>query len=232
METNNNSLVKIDRAAQCPALQLSQKEFLTQFNPDQCAEKFKADIIPLDCAKHQDLPLLSDISKQYGREILITYIYVWITNTLDYFGKKYPDNNVIKTCISDCLKGREYLNIADVNMIFSDLRRTASDVNMPRFVKAFADYASERAASYYESQLRKDDVLKKHGYMPKEMSESETLKKLNESVIEYQMQEAERKARLELVELNQNYRLSEAIKHFKQNVYGNAKTTNKNNHDS
>jgi NOL1/NOP2/fmu family ribosome biogenesis protein len=103
---------------------------------------------------------------------------------------------------------------------------------MPRFVKAFADYASERAASYYESQLRKDDVLKKHGYMPKEMSESETLKKLNESVIEYQMQEAERKARLELVELNQNYRLSEAIKHFKQNAYGNAKTTNKNNHDS
>ncbi|MBQ4408840.1 MAG: hypothetical protein II852_17720 [Bacteroidales bacterium] len=216
METNSNSLVKVDRAAQIPALQLSKKEFLTQFNPDQCTERFKADIIPLDCAKRQDLPLLADISRQYGREVLITYIYVWITNTLDYFGKKYPDNNVIKTCISDCLKGREYLNIADVNMIFSDLRRTASDVNMPRFVKAFADYAAERAASYYENQLRKDDVLKKHGYMPKEMSESEIQKKLNESVIEYQMQDAERKARLELVELNQNYHLHEVLKMAKK----------------
>ena len=52
--------------------------------------------------------------------------------------------------------------------------------------------------------------------MPKEMSESETLKKLNESVIEYQMQEAERKARLELVELNQNYHLQEVLKMAKK----------------
>ncbi len=207
---SNNSLVKVDRAAQIPALQLSQKEFLTAYNPDQCAEQFKTDLIPLDCARRQDLPLLADISRQYGREVLITYIYIWITNTLDYFGKKYPDNNVIKTCISDCLKGREYLNIADVNMIFSDLRRTASDVNMPRFVKAFADYASERAASYYENQLRKDDVIKKHGYMPKEVQDIE--KKLAETVIEYQMQEAQRKAHLELVELEHDYRLSNAMK--------------------
>ena len=211
---SNNSLVKVDRAAQIPALQLSQKEFLTAYNPDQCAEQFKTDLIPLDCARRQDLPLLADISRQYGREVLITYIYIWITNTLDYFGKKYPDNNVIKTCISDCLKGREYLNIADVNMIFSDLRRTASDVNMPRFVKAFADYAAERAASYYENQLRKNDVIKKHGYMPKEVPETEIAKKLTDTMIEYQMQEAQRKARLELAELEQKYRLSELSKMF------------------
>ncbi|MCR4561256.1 MAG: hypothetical protein K5685_14380, partial [Bacteroidales bacterium] len=138
------------------------------------------------------------------------FVCLWITEILDYYGKKYPTESVIKTCASDCLKGRLYLNIADINLIFGDIRRTASDINMPRIVKAFADYAAERAASYYENQLRKDDVIKKHGYMPKEVPDIE--KKLAETVIEYQMKEAQRKARLELAELEHDYRLSNAMK--------------------
>ena len=205
-------LVKKSEAGRLPALQLNQKEFLQAFSPVKCVKAFQADIIPLDCARRSDVPTLIDIKKQYGEDYLTGFVCLWITEILDYYGKKYPSENVIKTCASDCLKGRLYLNIADINLIFGDIRRTASDINMPRIVKAFEDYCAERAASYYEKRLREDDVLKKHGYAKKPVPDGDFSEKLANAVIERQMEQAKKDADLELLKLNQDYQLHEVLK--------------------
>lgn len=220
METpiNNNQLVKVDRAATVPALQLSKAEFLKNFSPVKCLKQFQSDNAPLTCANHTDLPSIVDIKLQYGDDYLIGYLKLWIINCFEYFGVKPPDGDRLEEAVLLCTENRQYLNLSDINLIFGNIKRKYMDISLQKIRKAFEDYADERAAAFYDNQLHSDDVIKKHGYMPKEMSESETLKRLNETVIEYQMQAAEREAHLELVELNQNYRLSEAIKHFKQNA--------------
>ena len=209
--------VRPSEAGRLPALQLNQKEFLQAFSPVKCVKAFQADIIPLDCARRSDVPTLTDIKNKYGEDYLTGFVCLWITEILDYYGKKYPTENVIKTCASDCLKGRMYLNIADINLIFGDIRRTASDINMPRIVKAFEDYCAERAASYYEKRLREDDVLKKHGYAKKPIPESDFSGKLANAVIERQMEQAKKDADLELLKLNQDYQLHEVLKKIKRN---------------
>ncbi len=202
-------LVKKSEAGLKPALQLNQKEFLQTFSPIKCVTMFEADIIPLDCARRSDVPSLIDIKKQYGEDYLTGFVCLWITEILDYYGKKYPSENVIKTCALDCLKGRMYLNIADINLIFGDISRTASDINMPRIVKAFADYANERATSFYEKKLSEDDVIKKHGYMPKPIAD--IAKQTAEAMQEFQLQQAQKQAQLELAELNRIYHLQSIL---------------------
>ena len=209
------NLVKNSEAGRLPALQLNQKEFLQAFSPIKCVTMFEADIIPLDCARRSDVPSLIDIKKQYGEDYLTGFVCLWITEILDYYGKKYPSENVIKTCALDCLKGRMYLNIADINLIFGDIRRTASDINMPRIVKAFEDYAAERAASYYEKKLRENDVVQKHGYAKKTISENNFNNQLAQALLERQMDQARKQAETELMKLQHNYQLHEVISKIK-----------------
>ena len=90
-------LVKKSEAGLKPALQLNQKEFLQTFSPIKCVTMFEADIIPLDCARRSDVPSLIDIKKQYGEDYLTGFVCLWITEILDYYGKKYPSENVINT---------------------------------------------------------------------------------------------------------------------------------------
>ena len=205
-------LVKRSEAGSKPALQFNQKEFLQAFSPLKCVTAFESDLTPLDCAKRTDIPTLIDIKNKYGEDYLTGFVCLWITEILDYYGKKYPSENVIKTCASDCLKGRLYLNIADINLIFGDLRRTALDINMPRIVKAFADYATERAASFYEKRLREDDVIKKHGFIPKSIDDIAT--KTAETMLENQLEQAKKEADLELWELNRKYHLKNLLDTF------------------
>jgi len=220
METQtNNSLVKVDRAEQIPALKLSKVEFLKNFSPVKCLKQFQNIQTSLDCAQHKDLPTAIDLKLQYGEEYMIGYVKLWIINCFEYFDKKTPEGDRLDEGAIFCLDGRQYLNIADINLIFSSIKRTFADVTLPRIVKAFADYANERATAFYEKRLREDDVLKKHGYIPKKIEDIAT--KTIEAIQEHQLEQAKKEANLELMELNRQYHLQNILDIF------NAKKVNK-----
>lgn len=215
METPiSNSLIKVDRAEQVPALKLSKVEFLKTYSPVKCLKQFKDTQTPLDCAKQKDLPTAIDLKLQYGEEYMIGYVKLWIINCFEYFDKKPPEGDRLDEGAIFCLDGRQYLNIADINLIFSDIKRTFADVTLPRIVKAFADYANERATAFYEKRLREDDVLKKHGYIPKPIGD--IARQTAETMQEFQLQQAQKQAQLELAELNRIYHLQTILEGAKK----------------
>ncbi len=231
METHKiNSLVKVDRAAQVPALKLSKTEFLQTFSPVKCLKQFKSDIIPLDCSRHTDLPTLTDIRNHYGDEYLTGYIKLWIINCFEYYGTKPPDGDRLEEAVMFCVENRNYLNISDVNLIFGDIKRNYMDITLQRIVRAFADYADERAAAFYDKKLREDDIVKKHGYIPKPIED--IVNKTAELLIERHLLKAQKDAELELIKLNHDYRLSESIKYYKTKAHENTANTQRNDNDN
>lgn len=209
------TLKPVDRAAQVPALQLSKTEFLQTFSPVKCLKQFKTDTTPLSCAQHNDIPTATDLRLQYGDDYLTGYIKLWIINCFEYFGAKPPDGDRLEEAVTFCLEKRYYLNLSDITLIFSNLKRNYMDITLQRIVKAFADYADERAVSYYEKKLKENDVIQKHGYMPSPVND--IAKQTAESMIEHQLEQAKKDADSELLKLNQDYQLHEVLKKIKRN---------------
>lgn len=204
-----------DRSAQLPALQLSKIEFLKAFSPVKCLRTFKEDSAVM-CASNSSIPTAFDLKKTYGEEYLIGYVKLWIINCFEYFDKKPPEGDRLEEGVLLCLENRYYLNLADINLIFKEIKRTYQDVSLPKIRKVFEEYTARRADEFYTAQLSKDDVLKKHGYAKKPIPESDFSEKLANAVIERQMEQAKKDADLELLKLDHDYRLHEVLKVLKK----------------
>lgn len=199
-----------DRSAQLPALQLSKIEFLKAFSPVKCLRTFKEDSAVM-CASNSSIPTAFDLKKTYGEEYLIGYVKLWIINCFEYFDKKPPEGDRLEEGVLLCLENRYYLNLADINLIFKEIKRTYQDVSLPKIRKVFEEYTARRADEFYTAQLSKDDVIKKHGYAPQTPDDNTFLENLSEKIIDCQMEAAKRVAQVELVKLQHEYKLSNAL---------------------
>lgn len=208
-------IVKVDRAEQLPALQLSKVEFLKAFSPVKCLRNFKDDTA-VKCASNSEMPTAFDLKKAYGEEYLIGYVKLWIINCYEYFDKKPPEGDRLEEGVLLCLENRYYLNLADINLIFKEIKRTYQDVSLPKIRKVFEEYSTQRAEDFYNAQLSKNEVIKKHGSELPQLDDASFLDELSEKMIECQLEAARRQALSELATLQYHYKLSNALNIIKE----------------
>lgn len=208
-------IVKVDRTAQLPALQLSKVEFLKAYSPVKCLRTFKEDTA-VACASNGEMPTANDLKKVYGEEYLIGYVKLWIINCFEYFDKKPPEGDRLEEGVLLCLENRYYLNLADINLIFKEIKRTYQDVSLPKIRKVFEEYTAQRAEDYYNAQLSRNEVIKKHGCELPTLNEDTFLEQLSETIMDSQMEAARRQAVAELATLQYHYKLSNALKIIKE----------------
>jgi len=148
-----NALAKVDRAAQLPALQLSGPEFLRTFAPSKCLKAMARYKTPLQCSTAKDIPSVADIRKAYGEEYITGYIKLWIINLYEFFGKSPLSDAQLDEAAFLALDGRHYLNLADINAVFTQLKKATADISPQKIVRAFEEYDGRRAAEYYNHSV-------------------------------------------------------------------------------
>ena len=176
--TKENSLTIIN-ANTLPALQLSKEEFLKTFSPAKCLRAMAKYKTPVQCSLAADVPTIAAVRKTYGEEYISGYIKLWIMNLYDFFGKQPLNDMQLDEAAFLCIEGRYYLNLADINAVFTILKKSAADINPQKIVKAFEDYDIRRAKDFYNHTLTTDvhpdygtrtadlKLLKINNYKPK-----------------------------------------------------------------
>lgn len=169
MEHNNktnepqktSALVVKPRIESLPSLQLSPMDFLKAFSPVKCLKQMQKINTPVKCAKAAELPTLVDIKLKYGDDYLVGYFQLWIDNLEDFVGQSENTRLTsaqLEEITTLCLDSRGYLNIADVNIVFTNLKKTITgNVTGQKIVKAFEDYDAKRAAQFFEDSLKSHD---------------------------------------------------------------------------
>lgn len=148
-----NALEKVDRAAQLPALQLSKPEFLQTFSPAKCLKAMAKYKTPLQCSQASEIPTVAAIRKAYGEEYITGYIKLWIVNLYEFFGKQPLSDAQLDEAAFLALDGRYYLNLADINAVFTQLKKATADISPQKIVRAFEEYDSRRATEYYNHSV-------------------------------------------------------------------------------
>lgn len=162
-----------------PALQLSKAEFLQAFSPAKCLKAMAKYKTPLQCSRAADVPTVAGIRKAYGEEYISGYIKLWIVNLYEFFGKQPLSDAQLDEAAFLAVDARYYLNLADINAVFTGLKKSASDISPQKIVKAFEDYDCRRASEFYNHSVAEETfpdygtrtadlkLLKINNYKPK-----------------------------------------------------------------
>ncbi|MBR4440152.1 MAG: hypothetical protein IKS00_01260 [Bacteroidales bacterium] len=136
-----------------PALQLSKTEFLQAYSPAKCLKAMAQYKTPLQCSTAKEIPTVAAIRKTYGEEYISGYIKLWIVNLYEFFGKSALSDAQLDEAAFLALDGRYYLNLADINAVFTSLKKASTDISPQKIVRAFEDYDGRRAAEYYNHSV-------------------------------------------------------------------------------
>ncbi|MCQ2976336.1 MAG: hypothetical protein MJ211_16160 [Bacteroidales bacterium] len=167
-----NQLAKVTQIAirqnACPALKLSNTEFLVEMAP-RIVTIAQRNCNSVSLAIVSDLPSLVDVKCVYGVEYAIGYIKLWIQNLCEYLGDKFTMTKAQIDETANLIYADNYfLNIADVNIVFSRIKK--GDINMfgglngAKLCSLFSEYRAERANVAYEQSHNSDEIIKKHGF--------------------------------------------------------------------
>ena len=152
------------------ALALPAQDFLKEYAPLAVPAKTTAIRSPVQAAGC-GMPTLGQIKKQYGDKLTVLYLTTWLDNLTAFLGKKYALTEV-QTVETANLIFQRYpsLNVADLRLVFESIKTgdcgvtLYGDINGLTILKIFETYFTNRTQQCYEENLKRDDVIKKHGY--------------------------------------------------------------------
>lgn len=95
--------------------------FLDRFNPDYCAERYEK-LNNFELALKSGFVKLSELKDIYDNDISIDMLRAWLLN-LSYYLALDTDSNVVKTISRELYSEIFMLNLAELNLFFSRLRK-------------------------------------------------------------------------------------------------------------
>ena len=167
-ESTNQQIAKLPNIT--AALALPAQEFLKEYAPMAVPAK-TADIRSPVQAADSNLPTIGQIKKQYGEKITILYLTTWIDNLTAYLGKRFEMSEVqtVETASLICQRYAT-LNVADLRLVFESIKtgdcgvKLYGDINGLTIMEIFDKYFADRSQQCADRNLRRDEVIKKHGY--------------------------------------------------------------------
>lgn len=99
----------------------TKKDFLNQFNPDFCSNRYEA-LNTEELALKSGMIKLSDVKLAYDYDVPIYLIRAWLINAAVYVRLEI-DSHLIKDIASELYKEIHMLNIAEFTLFFSKLKR-------------------------------------------------------------------------------------------------------------
>lgn len=151
-DDNNSNLAKIP----------TSDEFIVKYSPKACLSKFKA-VKTIKQALKQNAGSLSQIKKGYGQEFQKTYLMLWMVDLQEKVGvKNKMHEEVIEECAEFVIEDYYYLNLADINLIFTRAKKgfygpLYESISMPKILEWFENYANERGELAYSVDISKHE---------------------------------------------------------------------------
>ncbi len=105
-------------------LKLYQKpgDFLAKFNPLESYQLFRHCITPAQCIR-SGAPALSSVRKLHNKPFVVEYITLWIVGLNEFLNIKTKMNpSQIQQTAEIIFNSYYYLNIADLNLIFTNIK--------------------------------------------------------------------------------------------------------------
>lgn len=103
------------------ALCTNPADFIVKFNPDFCAERYSS-LNTEELALKSGMIKLSELKYAYGEESVINFLQAWLTNAAMYVRLEI-DYQLIKEIARELLKEIQMLNLAELTLFLSKLKR-------------------------------------------------------------------------------------------------------------
>jgi hypothetical protein len=115
----NTKLSKVNS----PLDQIPRGSFIKQYGINACREKY-SDLNSYSKALDCDSPLLSHISKSYGRQSAIAYIETWLYNLNDFLNisRRLKKEQMYETALY-IIQDYYYLSIAEIHLFFKKIKK-------------------------------------------------------------------------------------------------------------
>lgn len=196
---------------------IQDKEALAKASePKQCLMTFAKIKTPLLAAESQT-PVLSAIRKEHGDNYVTGLVAKHILSLTQFLGDKckMTKDQILETAFY-IVEDFYWLNIADIVLIMKNIKtenisfKLYESLNGQKILQAVEEYALQRAEDVERSKNNREEIIKKHGYDKTNERADDT--KLAGALLDYQMEAEAKKAHEELILLDHNYRLHEAMK--------------------
>lgn len=165
---------------------LNKLEFSAKYSPKSCMVKFR-DVKTIKKAITEKVGSLSQIKKGYGVEFQTTYVEGWIIDLQEKVGVKNKMNkDMIEECAMFILEEYYYLNIADINLIFTRAKKghygkLYESISMPKILEWFEDYSNDRAEIAFQTNLSEHKAVKNSKSTGASLEYAKELKKANQT---------------------------------------------------
>ncbi len=115
---------------------------------------------------NSNTPALAEIRKDEGENKVLTVLEMWIVDINDFFNinNKMKPGQIKETALM-ILQDFYYMNIADLNLVFSNAKKGKFGnlygfLDGSKIYQWFDDHDKERANAAYRERLKEHDILK------------------------------------------------------------------------